>query len=114
MSRNAMSDQPSGGEASSVSSESTSTTTFKKLPPAQPVYILRGHTTAIHSIEFIRCNTRLITGDAEGWVVLWDVVTKRPAVVWKAHGNAILRSTAWGRDKIITCVSTSFFFFFFF
>lgn len=93
--------ESSTGEAPTLSSLS-STAPLKRLPPAQPVYVLRGHAAAIHSIEFIRCNTRLITGDADGWVVLWDVVTKRPAAVWRAHENAILRNTAWGHDKIIT------------
>ncbi|KAI8942707.1 hypothetical protein NX059_000755 [Plenodomus lindquistii] len=72
------------------------------LPPAQPSYILRGHVAQIHSVRFIRQNTRLLTGDAEGWVVYWKVETKRALAVWKAHDGAILATSEWGHDKIIT------------
>ncbi|KAI9683621.1 MAG: ASTRA complex subunit [Trizodia sp. TS-e1964] len=72
------------------------------LPPAQPVYVLRGHASAIHSIQFIRHNSRLVTGDAEGWIVLWDTATRRPVAVWKAHDGAILGTCSWGGSRIIT------------
>jgi len=72
------------------------------LPPAQPAYILRGHSAQIHSTSFIRSNSRLVTGDAEGWIVLWSLASKRPVAVWKAHKGAILGATAWDDQKIIT------------
>ncbi|KAF2855824.1 WD40 repeat-like protein [Plenodomus tracheiphilus IPT5] len=72
------------------------------LPPAQPSYILRGHVAQIHSVRFVRQNTRLLTGDADGWIVYWKVETKRALAVWKAHEGAILGTSEWGRDKIIT------------
>ncbi|KAG4435509.1 hypothetical protein IFR05_009008 [Cadophora sp. M221] len=72
------------------------------LPPAQPAYILRGHGSQIHSTTFIRSNSRLVTGDADGWIVLWSLATKRPVAVWKAHEGAILGASAWGPEKIIT------------
>ncbi|KAF2031474.1 WD40 repeat-like protein [Setomelanomma holmii] len=71
------------------------------LPPA-PSYILRGHTGQIHSVRFVRQNSRLLTGDADGWVVYWKVETKRALAVWKAHDAAILGTEEWGHDKIIT------------
>ncbi|CZS89034.1 related to ASTRA-associated protein 1 [Rhynchosporium agropyri] len=72
------------------------------LPPAQPAYILRGHGSQIHSTIFIRSNSRLVTGDADGWIVMWSLATKRPVAVWRAHEGAILGASAWGPDKIIT------------
>lgn len=72
------------------------------LPPAQPSYILRGHASQIHSVQFVRQNTRLVTGDADGWIIYWKLETKRALAVWKAHDGAILGTAAWGRDKIIT------------
>jgi WD40 repeat protein len=72
------------------------------LPPAQPSYILRGHTSQIHSVQFVRQNRRLLTGDADGWVVYWKLETKRPLAVWKAHHGAILGTGEWGRDRLIT------------
>ncbi|KAH7089211.1 WD40-repeat-containing domain protein [Paraphoma chrysanthemicola] len=72
------------------------------LPPAQPSYILRGHAAQIHSVKFVHQNSRLLTGDADGWVVYWKVETKRALAVWKAHGAAILGTEEWGHDKFIT------------
>ncbi|KAH7116015.1 WD40-repeat-containing domain protein [Dendryphion nanum] len=48
------------------------------LPPAQPTYIFRGHTAHIHSVQILHQNTRLLTGDADGWLVLWKLESKRP------------------------------------
>lgn len=72
------------------------------LPPAQPAYILRGHTAQIHSTSFIRSNTRLVTGDADGWIVSWSLASKRAAAVWRAHEGAILACAEWGSNRLIT------------
>lgn len=71
-------------------------------PAAQPSYILRGHAAQIHTVRFARHNTRLLTGDAEGWIVYWKVETKRALAVWKAHEGPILDTSEWACDKIIT------------
>lgn len=71
-------------------------------PPAQPAYVLRGHSSQIHAIHFLRDNARLLTGDADGFVVLWSTTTKRATAVWKAHSSTILGLGSWGDDKIIT------------
>ena len=73
--------------------------------PLQPSYILRGHTAQVHSAFFLRENLRLLSGDADGWVVLWDVPIKRPVAVWRAHKSTILGLGSWGEDKIITSVN---------
>ncbi|KAH6610120.1 astra-associated 1 [Trichoderma cornu-damae] len=67
-----------------------------------PKAILRGHKAQVHAATFVRHNERLATGDAEGWVVLWDLTIMRPRAVWRAHENAILGIGGWGRDRIIT------------
>ncbi|OQO09318.1 hypothetical protein B0A48_04716 [Cryoendolithus antarcticus] len=74
------------------------------LPPAQPKYVLRGHTAQVHAVRFLRCNSRLLTGDANGWVILWDVPIKRPVAVWRAHAQTILGVGVWGEveEKVIT------------
>lgn len=74
------------------------------LPPAQPVYVLRGHCAQVHALRFLRNNLRLLAGDADGWVVLWDTPIRRAVGVWKAHAGPILGLGAWGEEKIITCV----------
>ena len=73
-----------------------------QLPPAQPAFILRGHSAQIHAVHFTPGNTRLLTGDADGWVISWNVAYKRPVAVWRAHSNAILGLGSWGSDRIIT------------
>ncbi|KAI5457112.1 WD40-repeat-containing domain protein [Mariannaea sp. PMI_226] len=67
-----------------------------------PKAILRGHKAQVHSATFIRGNDRLVTSDAEGYVVLWDLTIRRAQAVWRAHENAILGVQGWGNDKIIT------------
>lgn len=74
------------------------------LPPAQPAYVLRGHAAQIHAVCFIRSNSRLVTGDADGWIVIWSLVTKRPVAVWRAHEGTLLGARSWGEDRLITCV----------
>ncbi|KAL8957881.1 MAG: hypothetical protein Q9193_004953 [Seirophora villosa] len=72
------------------------------LPPLQPVFVLRGHAVHVHAVHFTSGNTRLLTGDAEGWVVSWNLAFKRPVAVWKAHETALLAIGSWGQDRIIT------------
>lgn len=72
------------------------------LPPAQPAFILRGHSAQVHALHFTHGNTRLLTADAEGWIVSWNLAIKRPVAVWKAHDEAILGIGSWGSDRIIT------------
>ncbi|KAL1863306.1 Astra associated protein 1 Asa1 [Paecilomyces lecythidis] len=62
------------------------------LPPASPAYVLRGHAAPIHALNFFAHNEHLLSGDADGWVVIWSLVTKRPIAVWKAHEGAILEA----------------------
>ncbi|GLB02756.1 ASTRA complex subunit [Aspergillus tubingensis] len=59
-------------------------------PPATPTYILRGHAAAIHALQIFHQNIRLVSGDADGWIVVWDLVSKRPRATWKAHDGAVL------------------------
>lgn len=80
--------------------------TTELLPPAQPAFILRGHSAQIHALHFTHANTRLLTADAEGWIVSWNLAFKRPVAVWKAHDNAILSVGSWSSDRVITCVLT--------
>lgn len=70
--------------------------------PPQPKAVLRGHKAQVHAAAFYRANERLLTGDADGYVVSWDLTIMRPRAVWQAHENAILGLRAWGPDKVIT------------
>jgi len=70
--------------------------------PAQPKSVLRGHRSQVHITTFVRQNQRLASGDADGYVILWDLTIMRPRAVWRAHDNAILGISDWGDDKLIT------------
>ncbi|PYI20385.1 WD40 repeat-like protein [Aspergillus violaceofuscus CBS 115571] len=59
-------------------------------PPATPTYILRGHAAQVHSLHLYHHNLRLLSGDADGWIAVWDLVSKRAVAVWKAHDGAVL------------------------
>ena len=71
-------------------------------PPAQPAFVLRGHTSQVHAVQFAHGNSRLLTGDADGWVICWSLAYKRPTVAWKAHENTVLGLAVWGTDRVIT------------
>ncbi|KAI1822278.1 WD40 repeat-like protein [Xylaria intraflava] len=75
---------------------------MRKQAPAQPRSILRGHRSQVHVTAFIRQNQRLASGDADGFVVIWDLTIMRPQACWRAHTGAILGISGWGNDKLIT------------
>lgn len=70
--------------------------------PPQPKAILRGHKAQVHAATFIRSNERLVTGDADGYVIVWDLTIMRATAVWRAHDSAILGISEWNPDKVIT------------
>ncbi|KAL8930931.1 MAG: hypothetical protein Q9208_000032 [Pyrenodesmia sp. 3 TL-2023] len=72
------------------------------LPPPQPSFVLRGHSVQVHAVHFIQGNSRLLTADADGWLVSWNLSYKRPVAVWKAHETALLGIRSWGPDRIIS------------
>ncbi|KAI1491266.1 WD40-repeat-containing domain protein [Biscogniauxia mediterranea] len=74
----------------------------QKQSPAQPKSVLRGHRAQVHVTEFVRQNRRLASGDADGFIALWDLTIMRPRAVWRAHTSAILGIAGWGDDRIIT------------
>ncbi|KAM0326762.1 hypothetical protein ACHAQA_006636 [Verticillium albo-atrum] len=67
-----------------------------------PKSILRGHKAQVHALAFVSNNERLASGDAEGYVAVWDLTIMRPTAVWRPHENAILGIQGWGADRIIT------------
>ncbi|KAL8731628.1 MAG: hypothetical protein Q9166_003316 [cf. Caloplaca sp. 2 TL-2023] len=73
----------------------------EQLPPAQPSFVLRGHSAQVHAVRFIQGNTRLLSADAEGWVVSWNLASKRPVAI---SGLLLVapaddRSPSHGRDS---------------
>ncbi|KAK4870412.1 hypothetical protein LT330_004760 [Penicillium expansum] len=74
--------------------------------PAAPIYILRGHASPIHALHIYSQNLRLVSGDANGWIVVWDLVTKRPVTAWKAHEGAILEARGFNVGSNATEIYT--------
>ncbi|KAJ5817899.1 hypothetical protein N7447_007907 [Penicillium robsamsonii] len=73
---------------------------------ATPIYILRGHASPIHALHIYSQNLRLVSGDANGWIVVWDLVTKRPVTAWKAHEGAILEARGYNVVEGVTEIYT--------
>lgn len=76
------------------------------LPPATPAYVLRGHTEPVHALHFYQQNSFLISGDSEGWVVIWRLSSKRPVACWRAHDGGILGIKQW-ESNVITWAEKS-------
>ncbi|KAE8146816.1 WD40-repeat-containing domain protein [Aspergillus avenaceus] len=83
-----------------------STSSSQLRPPATPTYILRGHAAPIHGLHIFHQNLHIISGDAEGWIIVWDLVFKRPVAVWKAHEGAILEVKGFNLNGNVTEVYT--------
>lgn len=73
-------------------------------PPGvpQPKAILRGHNAQVHAATFIRNNERLVTADAEGYLIVWDLTIMRAKAVWRAHQKTVLGVQEWGPNRLIT------------
>ncbi|CAG8475234.1 24470_t:CDS:2 [Cetraspora pellucida] len=69
--------------------------------PPSPVYIFRGHVEQINSLEFIENNRYLISGDAGGNVIIWDMISRRSKIQFKAHNDGILSIVKF-KDKLIS------------
>lgn len=77
----------------------------------RPFFVLRGHSSEIQCLHFSSSSIcasdvlpdqdTIISGDAQGYVIVWSLVTFRPLAVWKAHEKAILSVSTWN-NKILT------------
>ena len=70
------------------------------LPPATPAYILREHKAPVHALQFIYHNAFLISGDSEGWLIIWSLASKRSVACWRVHDGSILGVKEWNRSVI--------------
>lgn len=69
-------------------------------------FSLRGHRAPISCISTY--DAIVASGDRDGWIVLWDVTSRRPRALWKAHDGNIntLKKTpegllSHGRDNCV-------------
>lgn len=67
---------------------------------------LRGHNAAITcsiSFEDFNSNTNiLVTSDENGWISCWDILTKRPIAVWRAHSSTVLSLLQIEQNLLLT------------
>ncbi|KAK4046597.1 Astra associated protein 1 Asa1 [Microbotryomycetes sp. JL201] len=84
-----------------ASSNRSSTGLVLTAPPA-PVYILRGHVACINALTFSPDALSLYSGDADGWVAIWDLITFRPRAFWKAHDAGVLTIEPLGPTGLVT------------
>src|SRR5947207_4751046 len=96
-------------DLAATTTTTTTTTSPGTHPPAVPAYILRGHGSPIHALDFFRDNAYLASGDADGWIVVWSLASKRAVAVWKAHEGALLGVRDWDGQRLVTYDKTFFF-----
>lgn len=58
---------------------------------------LRAHSASVRALNFSQDGLSLISGDEDGWVVIWDLCSRRPTAIWRAHTHALL-AVEW-REK---------------
>ncbi|KAK9479021.1 WD40 repeat-like protein [Lipomyces japonicus] len=61
---------------------------------------LRAHNSPITSVAFHADNTRLVSGDEEGWVIQWSIITRRPMSIFRPHRGVIL-ALHWLKDDLL-------------
>ncbi|EEB09572.1 astra associated protein 1 A [Schizosaccharomyces japonicus yFS275] len=54
-----------------------------------PFFVLRGHLSSVTSLSFVSDGI-LYSGDANGWMICWDLSVMRPTHIWRAHTKSIL------------------------
>ena len=50
---------------------------------------LRGHSAQIHALHFTKDKARLLTADGDGWIVSWNLASKRPVAVSTRYRSCI-------------------------
>lgn len=65
--------------------------------PPRPTYIFRAHQAAIHALHFFHHAQEhyFVSGDGDGYIIVWRLLTRRPIAVWKAHEGGISGLKTW-------------------
>lgn len=61
---------------------------------------LRAHQATVTSVGFHTSGLWLFSGDEKGWVVWWDLLSKRPKAIWRAHDLALLAVKYLGSSEL--------------
>ncbi|KAI7906523.1 WD40-repeat-containing domain protein [Cokeromyces recurvatus] len=80
------------------------------LPPPPPIYIFREHKSTVNHLHLFKDDQLLASCDADGWIIIWKMRTRRPLLKWKGHEASCLKVTtnsmhdtliSQGRDNMI-------------
>lgn len=75
--------------------------------PLAPTFVLRGHPADVQCIQFTSIfihdvrTSILISGDADGFVLIWSLKEYRPIAIWQAHRASVLTVTKF-QDYLVT------------
>lgn len=69
----------------------------ERRPVPVPAFIFRGHQASIHALRFFDGNRFLVSGDSDGWLIIWSTATKRAVASWKAHDSGVSGIGLWER-----------------
>lgn len=63
---------------------------------------LRAHSASVRALNFAGGGASLISGDEDGWVVIWNLHIRRPTAIWRAHSHALLAVQSRGPHEALT------------
>ncbi|KAK4515886.1 Carboxylic acid transporter [Mucor velutinosus] len=68
---------------------------MKSAPEASPppTYIFREHKDTVNYVHLFNQDQHLASCDADGWIVIWKMKTRRVILKWKAHKDSCLKVT---------------------
>lgn len=64
-------------------------------------FTLKGHGVLVTASCLFGGNT-LVSGDENGWIILWNLNTRRPLGVWKAHDERIITLQAMDKTHLLS------------
>ncbi|KAF1798817.1 WD40-repeat-containing domain protein [Mucor lusitanicus] len=73
--------------------------------PPPPTYIFREHKDTVNYVHLFSRDQYLASCDADGWIVIWKMKTRRVISKWKAHKDSCLKVTTMTATTEATAAS---------
>ncbi|KAI8638890.1 WD40-repeat-containing domain protein [Parasitella parasitica] len=70
--------------------------------PPPPTYIFREHKSTVNYVHFFCQDQYLASCDADGWVIVWRMKTRRVVKKWKAHKDSCLKVVTMDEHTLIS------------
>ncbi|KAI9267377.1 WD40-repeat-containing domain protein [Sporodiniella umbellata] len=71
-------------------------------PPPPPTYIFREHKATVNYVCIFDSDKYMASCDADGWIVIWRLKTRRVVISWKAHADNCLKIAVSSSQKLIS------------